>query len=309
MTKLVRTCSIWRALDVLGDSSTVLISQAALLGARSFGDFEEATGLRRSLLSDRFKKLINFGYFEKKICLEHPKRYSYLLTKMGQSTYWVSLMMLRWERKWGGRSERLNVILTHECCGQEFDPIPFCLTCKHEFNALEVYWEEGPGVGMIAGNYTKRRQRRSAINDRPLETALMIDAAKILGDRWVALILRALFTGINTFEKIRDDSGIATNILSERLSWMISLGLIRLDKDTSRGYRLTRKSVDYFPVLVMLMKWGDEYFASPEGPPLLLFHSGDRHPLDAVVACSHCYQPIKVNDVTYKLEWPRSSCF
>jgi DNA-binding HxlR family transcriptional regulator len=309
MAKLVRTCSIWRALDVLGDSSNLLISQAAMLGARSFGDFEEATGLRRSLLSDRFKKLINFGYFEKKLYSESPVRYKYLMTEMGLSTYWISLMLLRWERKWGDSAERLNLRLTHTGCGEVFEPIPYCLTCKHEYNAFEVDWVEGPGVGMIAATYIKRRQRRGAIEDRPLQTALMIDAANILGDRWVALILRALFTGINTFEKIREDSGIATNILSERLNWMTSLDLIRLDADAARGYRLTRKSVDYFPVLVMLMKWGDKYFAAPEGAPLSLFHGEDRHPMEAVVACSHCHQPIDIKDVTYQVDWPEGVPF
>ncbi len=33
-------------------------------------------------------------------------------------------------------------------------------------------------------------------------------------------------------------------------------------------YRLTRKGVEYYPVLLMLMIWGDRYYASPEGAPV-----------------------------------------
>jgi len=181
---------------------------------------------------------------------------------------------------------------------------PFCLTCNKKFNAFEVDWEEGPGVGMISANYIRRRQQRDAIADRPVKTAIMTKAAQILGDRWAVLILRALFTNINTFEKIRDDSGIATNILSERLSWMQSLNLIQQRDQVAKGYRLTRKSIDFFPVLLMVMRWGDSYFASPEGPPLLLSHGDDKHPLDPVVVCSCCKQPVIATDVDFKLEWP-----
>lgn len=304
MAKLVRTCSIWRAIEVVGDSSIVLIIQAAMLGARSFGAFEEATGLRRGLLSDRLKRLVSLGLFQKTLYSKRPARYEYLLTEMGWDLYWMSLMLLRWERKWGNSSQRLAVRLTHSACGHEFDPVPFCRSCNHEFNALEVDWAEGPGVGLIAANYARRRQHRNAIAHRPLKTALMIDAAQVIGDRWAALTLRALFTGLNTFEKIRDDSGMATNILSERLNWMISLGMIKQDSSSSKGYRLTRKSIDFFPVLIMLMRWGDKFFASPEGPPLLLFHGENKHPLDPVVACSYCQQPVMVEDVSYELEWP-----
>lgn len=304
MAKLVRTCSIWRAIEVVGDSAIVLIIQAAMLGEHSFGELEEATGLRRGLLSDRLKKLVKLGLFQKSLYSERPARYQYLLTEMGWDLYWMSLMLLRWERKWGNASQPLTVHLTHATCGEEFEPIPFCLSCNHEFNAFEVDWEEGPGVGMIAANYARRRQHRDAITDRPLKTALMVHAAQIIGDRWAALTLRSLFTGLNTFEKIRDDSGMATNILSERLNWMISLGMIKQDNSSSKGYRLTRKSVDFFPVLIMLMQWGDKYFASPEGPPLLLFHGEDRHPLNPVVACSHCHQPVTAKDVIFELERP-----
>jgi len=276
-----------------------------MLGARSFGEFEEATGLRRGLLSNRLKRLVSLGLFQKTLCSKRPTRYEYLLTEMGWDLYWMSLMLLRWERKWGNdASQRLTIRLTHASCGQEFEPIPLCLSCNHEFNALEVDWTEGPGVGMIAANYVRRRQHRDAIADQPPKTALMIGAAQVIGDRWAALTLRALFTGLNTFEKIRDDSGIATNILSERLSWMISIGMIKQGQNSSKGYRLTRRSVDFFPVLIMLMRWGDNFFASPEGPPLLLFHGENRHPLNPVVACSYCHQPVMTKDVSYALEWP-----
>ena len=311
MTKLVRTCSIWRALEIVGDSSTMMILEAAWLGDRSFGQFQKTTGLRRALLSDRLKRIVQAGVMHKKPYSEHPPRFEYRLTEKGRELYWMTLMMLRWERNWGSSEGIVQVRLTHRSCGQEFDPVPSCATCGEEISAFDVDWQEGPGVGLMAANYVRRRQHRDAIAERPSGGGIMIEIAQIMGDRWAALVLRALFTGLNTFEKIREDSGISTNILSERLHWMQSLGLVKHHEDRAGeekpGYRLTRKSVDIFPILLMLMRWGDTYYAAPEGSPMLLTHNPGGHRLDPVVTCSCCGEQIDVHDVEFELEWPESN--
>lgn len=307
MAKLIRSCSIWRALEVIGDSSTIMIIEAAWLGSRSFGQFRHATNLRRGLLSDRLKHLVTLDVMHKVLYSKSPSRFEYRLTTKGQDLYWMSLMMLRWERNWGANLSVVKVRLTHSVCGKEFDPVPKCATCGDDYCAHEVSSTEGPGVGMMSANHARRRQRRDAVTERPAGSAIMVESAQILGDRWAALVLRAMFSGFNTFEAICDDCGIATNILSERLNWMQSLELVRPRQKTgqrSLGYGLTKKSVDLYPILLMVMRWGDTYYAAPEGPPLLLFHGKDEHPLDPVVACSGCRVQIALQDVTYELEWP-----
>jgi len=94
MAKLVRTCSIWRAIEIVGDSSTIIIMEAAWLGCSTVGEFEKTTGLRRGLLSDRFKRLIKLGLFEKSLYSERPARYKYLLTAVGRDLYWSILLNL-----------------------------------------------------------------------------------------------------------------------------------------------------------------------------------------------------------------------
>ena len=56
--KFIRTCSIWRALEVVGDTSVLLILEASWIGARRFDDFRARTGLLQTLLSDRLKRLV-----------------------------------------------------------------------------------------------------------------------------------------------------------------------------------------------------------------------------------------------------------
>jgi DNA-binding HxlR family transcriptional regulator len=154
----------------------------------------------------------------------------------------------------------------------------------------------------MAPVYSRRRQQR---HSPELATTLMNEAAQLMGDRWASLIMRSIFTGINRFDDIRLDTAIATNILAERLRWLESIGVIRQRPDPtmpSRSeYRLTRKGVEYYPVLLMLMQWGDRYYVSPKGAPLLLFHTVCGGPLDPRVVCSCCRAPIRPEDVAFEI--------
>ena len=298
--KFIRTCSIWRALEVVGDTSVLLIIEAAWIGARRFDQFRTRTGLLQTLLSDRLKRLVAAEVFEKVIYSDSPPRFEYRLTRKGRDLYWPALMMLRWERRWGSNDGKLQLKMHHRTCGKVFEPVPTCLKCGDEISAREVDWTEGPGVGWMSARYSRRRQQRHAAE---LSSGLMVDVAQITGDRWASLILRSIFTGLRRFDEIHRDTAMATNILSERLSWLTAQGVIRAHDLPGRRseYRLTEKGIDYYPVLLMLLQWGDKYYVSPEGPPLLLRHKADGHDLEPAVTCSCCSQPVEPHDVTFEV--------
>jgi DNA-binding HxlR family transcriptional regulator len=298
--KFIRTCSIWRALEVVGDTSVLLIIEAAWIGARRFDQFRARTGLLQTLLSDRLKRLVAAEVFEKVIYSDSPPRFEYRLTRKGRDLYWPALMMLRWERRWGSNDGKLQLKMHHRTCGKVFEPVPTCLKCGDEISARDVDWTEGPGVGWMSARYSRRRQQRHAAE---LSSGLMVDVAQITGDRWASLILRSIFTGLRRFDEIHRDTAMATNILSERLSWLTAQGVIRAHDLPGRRseYRLTEKGIDYYPVLLMLLQWGDKYYVSPEGPPLLLRHKADGHDLEPAVTCSCCSQPVEPHDVTFEV--------
>lgn len=301
---LIRTCSIWRALEVVGDTPTLLILEAAFLGARRFDDFWRETRLLKALLSDRLKKLVEAGVFERCLYQERPQRFLYRLTRKGRDVYPVALALLQWEKKWGAREAGARTIrLTHKPCGHDFEPVAACGSCGDEIDATVVDWREGPGVGWMAPLYSRRRQLRESCGDGSL---LFIEAAKLMGDRWAGLILRSIFTGIRSFDGIRADTAMATNILSERLQWLGQTGIIRqtaVEGHPGRNeYRLTRKGVAYYPALLMLMSWGDRYYVSPEGPPLILTHKDCGGPLKPGMVCSHCRAPLDAREVEFSLE-------
>lgn len=82
----------------------------------------------------------------------------------------------------------------------------------------------------------------------------------LLGDRWTLLVVRDLFAGKTRFSEFqRSPEGIATNILTDRLSLLIDHGLAerRLTSGGKRAtYHLTDKGRSLKPVLRAVRDWG-----------------------------------------------------
>jgi DNA-binding HxlR family transcriptional regulator len=96
---------------------------------------------------------------------------------------------------------------------------------------------------------------------------------EVLGDRWSLLVVRDLtFAGYRTFNAfLNAGEGMATNVLTDRLSKLIDAGIITKRPDPEDGrkwlYGLTQKGLDLAPVLLALSKWGTkhEHGIAPEG--------------------------------------------
>ncbi len=298
--RMIRTCSIWRALDVLGDVPTLMVLQAIWLREHRFGEIESRTRLTRALLSDRLRRLIRAEVVMKGDARSGAAHQEYRLTAKGADLFWVTLMLLRWEQNWCETHKTFRVALIHKSCRAELVPVPQCGACHQPFDAHTVSWAEGPGLGLMTPRYHRRRQRRDRTESSRNEL-LFTDAAELLGDRWASLILRSIFTGLRRYDEILEDTAMATNILSERLAWLVEFGVLEPtpvgDAAKRLEYRLSEKGVDYYPILVTLQLWGDKYYASPEGPPILLQHKECRHALDPKVACMTCGEAVLPGDV------------
>ncbi len=117
-------------------------------------------------------------------------------------------------------------------------------------------------------------------------------AWSVLGERWTMVILREAFLGARRFEDYQAGSGIARNLLAERLRVLVEHGILERrpyqEHPPRHEYRLTRKGRDLYPLLVALLQWGDRYGEHPEGPPVVLVHEPCGHPADPRLACGHC---------------------
>ncbi|WP_063128810.1 winged helix-turn-helix transcriptional regulator [Nocardia fusca] len=113
----------------------------------------------------------------------------------------------------------------------------------------------------------------------------------IVGDRWTMIVLRELFNGVHRFEQMRQHSGISESVLSNRLGKLVDAGILDVvpyreaGSRTRREYRLTGKGRDLYPILIALLKWGDDHRADPEGPSLTVVHRDCGAPVDVVVRC------------------------
>lgn len=306
--KLIRSCSIWRALEVMGDKPTILLLESYWLGARRFSEFSRHTGLLKTVVSDRLQKLLDEDCLKKVQYSSKPVRYEYHGTEKLRGIYPIALTMLHWEKKWSGTQNKLEIELTHNGCGQHTNPAPVCGCCRKPVDPRDVEWQEGPGVGEMQALYSRRRKSKSNAQDQS-QTSLFDTLAGIIGDRWSMLIIRALFTGSSAFNEIQEDSQIATNILTERLSFLMTQKIISKtsrQNEHRRQYRLTERGLDIYPVILAMMAWGDQWFADENGPPVLLFHRPCGHDLSMSIACSACNEDVSYSDIEFELLEPEA---
>jgi DNA-binding HxlR family transcriptional regulator len=127
---------------------------------------------------------------------------------------------------------------------------------------------------------------------------------EVLGDRWIFLLLREAFFGIRYSDQFQSNLGIASNILSDRLTRLVENGIMEKQRDSIDGrrvqYRLTEKGLDLYSITLAFMQWGDKWLAGDKGPPLILYHKTCGHPLEPVMSCSNCGEVVKARDVRYK---------
>jgi DNA-binding HxlR family transcriptional regulator len=132
-------------------------------------------------------------------------------------------------------------------------------------------------------------------DDCPVERTL-----SVIGDKKTLLVLREAFLGVRRFDQIRENTGLARNILSGRLNTLVANGVLRRERYSERPeryeYRLTRKGVDLWPVLMTLMDWGMRYGEIDE-PTILLEHKGCGATMLPRLECPECGEPVTAFDV------------
>jgi DNA-binding HxlR family transcriptional regulator len=128
-------------------------------------------------------------------------------------------------------------------------------------------------------------------------------AGAVLGERWVFAILRAAFLRARTFEDYQRQTGIARNILSDRLTRLVDFGILERrayqqgEKRTLNEYRLTQAGLDLYPIVVAIMEWGNRHTGLVNGPPVELVHTPCGRHTHPVLVCSECGEQLDPHDV------------
>ncbi len=120
-------------------------------------------------------------------------------------------------------------------------------------------------------------------------------ALEVIGERWTLLVMREVLLGRRRFAELQRNTGIAKNILSDRLQTLVEQGVLERrqysESPEAHEYWPTAKGVDVAPVLVALLQWGDAY-AAPDGPPRVYVHTACGHDADPELHCSYCGERI-----------------
>ena len=126
---------------------------------------------------------------------------------------------------------------------------------------------------------------------RPFEgqNCSIAGALALLGERWTLLVMREVLLGRRRFADIKRNTGVAPNILSDRLQTLVEHGLL---EHRDNEYAPTQKGLDVNPVLVALMQWGDRHVYGEEGAPRVLVHAACGHDADPSLRCAHCDEAI-----------------
>ena len=141
-----QTDSVERALSQVGDRWTFLLLREAHFGVRRFDQFLAATGASPNILTDRLKKLVANGLFEKRRYSERPPRYEYRLTEKGFDLYPATVALMMWGDKWLNDAPNPPLLLEHKRCGQISRPRMVCDCCGEEIAARDMTWRLGePG--------------------------------------------------------------------------------------------------------------------------------------------------------------------
>ncbi len=126
----------------------------------------------------------------------------------------------------------------------------------------------------------------------------------VLGERWTLVILREAFMRARRFEDFQQGTGIARNILADRLKTLVDHDILERRPyaehpgRTLYEYRLTEKGIDLYPVLVSLMQWGNKYGGFEENDvPLTLEHKTCGQVTTPRLVCSECGEELLAREV------------
>jgi len=134
----------------------------------------------------------------------------------------------------------------------------------------------------------------------PLPECPCAATVAVVGEWWSILILRDAMQGFTRFDQFQRSLGIAPNMLTRRLRHLTGAGIFERRLYSARParheYVLTAKGRDFFPVIAVMVAWGNRHLAR-SGPSLLLADRSSGRVLEPVVVDAADGQPIDTASV------------
>ena len=286
--------AVGRMLGVLGDEWTLLILQQSLLGVTRYREFAARLPISNAVLTRRLSTMTADGLLSRTIYQDNPARYEYLLTSPGRALWPVLTSIWEWERRWvPEHAERLPT-MHHTVCDAEFAPLLTCRACAQTVTEKELGAAWGPSGSWPRSMPVESTRRRSGSGTTSGRAGLFPETMSILGNRWSFALLVSAFVGTSRFNDFTEQLGAPPSTLAHRLQIFTTGGVLRA---SDGRYVLTEKGRAVFPVLITALQWAQRWFASPEGPAVILRHTPCGNDFDALLICDQCTRPLRGTDV------------
>ncbi len=298
--------AVRQAAQVLCDRASLLLLLCSHAGLGTYTALATRSALPSKVLSARLAQLVADGLLVRMPYALRPLRYAYHLSYMGQDLFDVLALCAAWEEAQPSQVARTNlpVRVQHLGCTQAnsatsaLAPVLLhCAACNSTVGIrdvlLRVHQKQVTKLG--ASTATTRRSSMHAAqphaNTGPLAQSLVV-----LGDKWAIELLVCAFFGVRQFSAFAQHTGIASNILTDRLERLVQVGLLsRASAEHSArtgSYLLTDKGRAFYPVVLAIQRWADAWLAHRIRSPVKLVHSACGKTLMPQLVCMHCAQTI-----------------
>ncbi|MQA05941.1 MAG: transcriptional regulator [Streptosporangiales bacterium] len=295
-----RADGVAAAIETVGDAwSWLVLREAVVCGVTRFDAFQQHLGAARSTLNARLDSLCAGGLLTKRNRATAAKP-EYVLTEAGEAFVPCLLMAMNWGDTWLPAPAGPPLTVEHSPCGSTAPTQVRCSECSKPVAARDVEFADVPPAPVPTPRGRTRVPGLELLErNGPCSIARTL---KVTGDRWSSLVLRGSFFGIRRFDEFEQALGIASNILSQRLSRLVKVGVLRKKPYASRPvryeYRLTEQGLDLYPMYLAMLAWGVERTgANPQG--VLLRHTPCGSRLAPVVACSTCGHDVRYGDLRF----------
>ena len=144
----VDTCTISRAMEVLGEKWTVVVLREVFTGVRRFADMRERTGIPRQVLTNRLASLVEHGLLRREPYQEPGARarHEYRLTAKGLDLYPVLAAVKEWGDRHLADPAGNPLEFTHRGCDAEIHTELHCASGHRVADYREVVPRPGPGA-------------------------------------------------------------------------------------------------------------------------------------------------------------------
>jgi DNA-binding HxlR family transcriptional regulator len=141
-----QTCSIAKALEVVGERWTLLIVRDVMNGNRRFGELQRGLGVARNVLAARLQRLVEEDILERRPYQSSPERYEYFLTEKGLDLWPALVALLAWGDRHSPGPDGPPMLIVHKECGGAVSDRGVCESCGEVLGARDARALPGPGV-------------------------------------------------------------------------------------------------------------------------------------------------------------------